>query len=52
MTNTIDNEGSTSPVHEENGQWYFWDETWADRYGPYPTREIAEQKCTEYCRQL
>jgi hypothetical protein len=31
------------PVHQENGQWYFWDETWAESIGPYPT----EQECRE-----
>lgn len=31
------------PVHEEAGQWYFWDEIGADRLGPYPTEIIARQ---------
>ena len=37
------------PVHEENGQWYFWDETQADRYGPYPSYEEADKWHRQYC---
>lgn len=41
------------PVHEgANGQWYFWDETWANRHGPYPTRREAEDMLHCYCRFL
>jgi len=32
--------------------WYFWDETSCDRYGPYKSREEANEKCREYARQL
>jgi hypothetical protein len=40
----------SDPVHQDaqDGKWYFWDETWADRCGPYDTREIADQKAKEY----
>ena len=37
------------PIHEENGLWYFWDETWSDRNGPYPTRRHAEADLIGYC---
>lgn len=37
------------PIHEEDGKWYFWDETWADRYGPYDTEEIARETLKRYC---
>ena len=41
-----------SPVHEHEGQWYFWDETWADRVGPFDTREDASDALADYCEQL
>ena len=35
---------------EVNGAgWYFWNEVWADCYGPYDTEEEAEEELTEYC---
>jgi len=39
-----------NPVHqnETDGKWYFWDETWADRLGPYETKEAAEEACENY----
>jgi len=39
-----------SPTHlnEEDGGWYFWDETWADRLGPYPTKQHADDACSFY----
>jgi hypothetical protein len=40
------------PVHEEDGKWYFWDETWADRHGPYDTEEIARAELKKYCDYL
>jgi hypothetical protein len=30
------------PIHEHNNQWWFWDEIWVDRMGPFPTRHEAE----------
>lgn len=44
-------EKSNTPeiVHEENGKWYFWDETWADRHGPYNSREEAQRNLNFYC---
>lgn len=32
--------------------WYFWDETWADRVGPYETYEIAKQRLIDYAHYL
>lgn len=32
----------TVPVHEHEKKWYFWDETWTDRHGPYDTKAEAE----------
>lgn len=41
-----------NPVHKHEGQWYFWDEVWASRKGPYPTAEEAQTALTNYCLQL
>lgn len=32
------------PVFAEHGKWFFWDETWADRVGPFATER--EARCT------
>jgi len=39
-------------IHIYNGDWYFWDETEANRYGPYETREIAKRKFIRYLDYL
>jgi hypothetical protein len=44
--------GSNSPVHEENGKWYFWDEAWADRYGPFDTEKECRDGLEMYCATL
>ena len=41
-----------NPVHEENGGWYFWDETQADRYGPYETSIEARAMYDKYCSDV
>jgi len=35
----------------EDGMWWFWDEIWANRYGPFETEEEAVDACAEYCRR-
>jgi hypothetical protein len=40
------------PIHEKDGKWYFWTETWADEYGPYDTREIAEKELARYVESI
>lgn len=32
--------------------WYFWDESWANCYGPYITRGEAEDAANHYAAQL
>jgi hypothetical protein len=39
---------SIDPVHEEVGKWWFWDETWADRLGPFDTELQARERLEEY----
>lgn len=41
-----------SPVHEHEGKWYFWDETWGNRLGPYDTRDEAADLLADYCAEL
>lgn len=39
------------PVHQgEDGFWYFWDETWSSKYGPYRTEDEANAAIVEYAR--
>lgn len=41
------------PVHQDpNGGWYFWDETWAGRQGPYSTEKAARRNMKYYCESL
>jgi hypothetical protein len=40
------------PVHEEEGKWYHWDETWADRHGPFDTEEKAREALEKYAHFL
>ena len=39
-------------VHQENGKWYFWDESDADREGPYNTEAEAREAFRKYCYYL
>lgn len=43
---------SPDPVHMKNNRWYFYDETWADTYGPYKTEEEAREKLSGYIDYL
>jgi len=45
---------SSDPVHQDetDSQWYFWDEVWADRYGPYTTEEECRKSLASYCVYL
>ena len=43
---------STDPVHEHEGQWYFWDEVWAYRVGPYKSEEEARKQLNHYSEYL
>jgi len=42
-----------NPIHQnEDGKWYFWDETWAFEEGPFNTKLEAENALDKYCRKL
>jgi len=36
-------------IHEDTDGWYFWDETWCNRYGPYASRDQAAEELDKYC---
>ena len=40
------------PVHEDSEGWWFWDETWADRLGPFDTEEEARVALDKYAHSL
>lgn len=40
------------PVYEYQGLWWFWDETWANRYGPFYTKQDAQTALSEYCQHV
>ncbi len=40
------------PVHAEDGLWWFWDETWVNRLGPYLDEREAREACDRYALYL
>ena len=36
-------------VHQHNDQWYFWEETYSQRIGPYSTEIAANKALDHYC---
>lgn len=36
----------------EDGDWWFWDEIWLDRYGPFESKEQAREFEETYCREV
>lgn len=35
-----------------DGKWYFWEEGWAYKQGPFETKEIAKDKLDSYIASL
>jgi hypothetical protein len=35
-------------VHQHDNYWWFWDETWSTRLGPYPSHEEAEMALSRH----
>ena len=33
---------------KHKNKWYFWNETWSDRFGPFNTKEKAEKELDFY----
>src|SRR5210317_2246584 len=44
--------GIKNPVHMYQGKWYYWDEVWADRIGPFDTEKEADSDCIRYAEYL
>jgi len=40
------------PIHEKNGKWYFYDESWSEVWGPFETHEEAEHELAKYLEKL
>lgn len=40
------------PIHAEDGKWYFWDETWASKVGPFETEEEVKKALAEYVERI
>lgn len=51
MNDSVFYQGATWLCHGEvyNPGWYFWDETWADCFGPYATEWQARGQLRAYC---
>jgi hypothetical protein len=48
-----DKNGNLSPVHQhKDGSWWWCDEGWVDEFGPFDTKEEAEQSCLKYCKEV
>lgn len=39
---------TNDPVELLDNGWYFWDETWSNKHGPYETEEQARARLKEY----
>lgn len=38
-------------IHKERGKWYFYNETWTHRAGPFDTEQEATEKFEIYCKE-
>ena len=38
--------------NDEDGKWYFWDETWSNTYGPYDSEDKARVDLDWYVKFL
>ena len=41
-----------NPIHQYNGKWWFWDELFLYRFGPYDNRDDAAKMWFTYCKYL
>jgi len=48
----ITSETLHDPVFLENSYWYFWDETWSDKHGPFSSETEAREVLESYCREV
>lgn len=40
------------PVHQDEAGFWFWDETWTGRHGPYETEQVCREALDEYAESL
>lgn len=40
------------PVHERDGKWHFYDETWYYTHGPYGTEAAARAALSDYADSI
>lgn len=43
---------SKNPIHFHDGKWWFWDEIWIDRIGPFDSEEEAQKAIRKYCEEV
>jgi hypothetical protein len=43
---------SNDPVEFDEGQWWFWDESWSQRLGPFESEAEARDVLRDYCEWL
>ena len=39
----------SNPVHQYDGKWWFWDEIWVHRIGPYDSAQEVADALKKYC---
>ena len=44
--------GMPDVVHKEDGRWWFWDETWSERIGPFKYKSDALRAARKYCEEV
>lgn len=40
------------PIHQDAEGWWFWDEMWTERYGPFTTEMEAGLACVKYAEEV
>lgn len=45
-------QNSSDPRLEEDGKFWFWNEVWADKVGPYDTAAQRDKALEDYVRSL
>jgi hypothetical protein len=48
----VNQKHNPDPVCQYKDGWYFWNEIWCDKYGPYETEEECRQELDEYCKEF
>ena len=56
MSNPVHYAKANQSVETDEGEfkegWYFWDETWAYRFGPYLTQDQANVSLDKYVKEV